>query len=143
MPELKAARPGVVKCRWPANMQSPLLQIPTELQLMILNEVFADLPRPHHDRLWFKDGGWVPPPILQTCYELRVRGMVPFARLSGVYQVHDYNVKDIINRDTWIRDIAQFYKWSESALRLVDESVLELRQLTSTDKATKYDNMMR
>lgn len=109
-PELKATRPGVAKRRWLANQDMRILRLPIKLRAMILEQVFLDTGTwTPEGRLSFVNGGWAPPPILQTCKELRTQGIPMWLKLPGVFHLHDYHSKDIINREKWAVEMEKYF----------------------------------
>ena len=108
-------------CQSPSRpgTESRLLQVPTELRLKIIEFALDELPRVNDP--WSDDkpgwiqadrGGWVPPPLLQTCHTLRSEGLELFTRLKLKFRVDivDYNVTLLISIHNWRESVLPYYK---------------------------------
>jgi hypothetical protein len=90
--------------------ESRLLGLPLELRLMILDFVFAELPRDEHGDLIGHANGWVPPPILQSCQQLRIEGLPNFLSNDMAFEVCDFDIEQIRTAQSWARNVSKYYK---------------------------------
>lgn len=79
---------------------------------MILEEVLADTGTRYigDRRIWLKDGGWSPPPVLQVCHELRLQGLPLWVKMPGRHHLHGFDSKDIVGQQEWFEDIERYYQ---------------------------------
>lgn len=90
--------------------KSFLLSIPLELRFRILQEVFDQATHPCCKTLHLDNRGWCPPPILQTCHQLRREGLPAWFSMEGSFDCHDLNVVGLIARDRWAFDLQEHYQ---------------------------------
>jgi hypothetical protein len=88
--------------------QSRLLELPVELRLIILDYVLAELP--HQDGILNGNlRGWLPPPALQTCHELRADGVRSLAKLPIHFEIRQYDVAKIILWCNWFNMTSMYH----------------------------------
>lgn len=86
---------------------------------MILRESFDDQLSACCGKLHFNRGGWLAPPILQVCHEIRVIGLEEWLSTEGVHDIDNFNATDIIERDKWFMRLKEQYHLRHSAQRIV------------------------
>lgn len=102
---------------------SHLLGLPTELRVMILKLLCDTIPR-NDGCLRGSDGHWLPPPIMQTCHQLRIDGLPIFIKLEPLFTIVDFAMDVVCLREQWCRMIESYYDLNCTA---VGSTILVLR----------------
>jgi hypothetical protein len=92
----------------PAASTPRLLTLPTELRLMILEEVFKDSPYFIGDKLMI-DGSQAPPAVLRCCRQLRNEGMATYLHIWKRFTVEDLNAEEMAVYCSWAIAMQEYY----------------------------------
>lgn len=96
---------------------------------MILQILCDVIPRRNDGDLNGNDGHWLPPPVMQTCRQLRSDGLSIFVTLHPVFTIADFATSLVSSREKWAGMIYAYY-----GLKVVGSSMV-IRSPTSMDIA--------
>lgn len=88
---------------------SRLLNIPTEVRLLMFDHAFAALPR-RRKALDGNAGHWVPPPFINICRQIRMEAIEAFFKVAISFEIHELDMSKVIRQRLWRRRVAAYYR---------------------------------
>lgn len=76
---------------------------------MVLDYIFDDFPRRVDGAVVGEAGAWLPPPVLQTCHQIRAEGLRVFLTMNITFNINDYNIALMQQSDHWHAQLVKFY----------------------------------